>query len=519
MSEAQHVASKANERVPITAPEAPPFSGWFAWLLVTLAALLGVRLLALAFNATDLFFDEAQYWTWATEPDLGYYSKPPLIAWIIALTTGGCGTSEFCIRLASPILHTLTGLAAGLVGWRLYGPQTGFWSGVVMATLPGVSLSASIISTDVPLLLLWAIALYAFVELLARQAFWPALLLGLAIGVGLNAKYAMAYFVLCALIFLFLTPAYRHIFRDFRFWAAVGIGLALIAPNLYWNYQNSFATFAHTADNANWQGVLFRANKALEFFAAQAGVFGPILFAALLIIVWRAWLGRLSVSDRLLLAFALPVIVIVTVQAFISRAHANWAAVSYVAAAILVTATMIRDVKWNWLYASLALHGGVVAILAVAMAFAGAIPSPTGQDPFARVLGWRQMANVTAQEINNATASNQPYAGVLTANRALTAEFLYYMRDVKLPLYAWRAKGRRPKDHYQLTRPFKPGVREPILLVSLRRDEPIARAFTLAVPLGERTVPTGRNARRRMYFWRVSGLREGARALPRMPKE
>src|SRR5690606_38519153 len=134
---------------------------------------------------------------------------------------------------------------------------------------------------------------------------------------------------------------------------------------------NGFATFAHTADNAHWTGPLFHPGKALEFFGAQFGVFGPILFGSLLVITWRAWREGVPKPDRLLLAFALPVIVLVTAQAFLSRAHANWAAVSYVSATVLVTATMIRDGAWRWLTGSLALHAAILAGLSLAIATAG----------------------------------------------------------------------------------------------------------------------------------------------------
>ena len=34
-------------------------------------------------TATDVFVDEAQYWLWGQRLDLGYYSKPPLIGWLL----------------------------------------------------------------------------------------------------------------------------------------------------------------------------------------------------------------------------------------------------------------------------------------------------------------------------------------------------------------------------------------------------------------------------------------------------
>jgi hypothetical protein len=49
-----------------------------------LAALTVMRLIGLKFSVVDMFFDEAQYWAWSREPAFGYFSKPPLLAWIIA---------------------------------------------------------------------------------------------------------------------------------------------------------------------------------------------------------------------------------------------------------------------------------------------------------------------------------------------------------------------------------------------------------------------------------------------------
>ena len=73
-------------------------------LVVLLLAILAVRIIALAVSHAELFFDEAQYWAWGQEPAFGYYTKPPLIAWIIGATTSLCGDAPFCVRLPSPQL-------------------------------------------------------------------------------------------------------------------------------------------------------------------------------------------------------------------------------------------------------------------------------------------------------------------------------------------------------------------------------------------------------------------------------
>lgn len=476
-------------------------------LTASLGVLLLARLIALRLNGTELFFDEAQYWTWSLEPAFGYYSKPPLIAWIVRLSTEACGTAEFCIRLASPILHTLTAAAIYLLGSRLYDARSGFWSALAYATLPGVSLSAGIISTDVPLLLFWSVALIGFAALLESRAWWPAIVLGAGLGLGLNAKYAMAYFALCAVVYLAVTPEHRRLARDPRLWLALLIGAGLIMPNLLWNAHNGFATFGHTADNAKWTGALLHPGKALEFFLAQFGVFGPILFAVLLLIVRRATRERLKGPDRLLLTFALPVIAVVMVQAFVSRAHANWAAPGYIAATVLVVATLLRDKSWRWLHASFVVNFAVMGLLMAGAASAGKFRLPYVGDPYARTLGWKEIARTARVRLEEARRQGRPFSAVITDERALTAELLYYMQGEPTPVLAWRQDG-RPHDHYELTRPFTGAESGPVLLVALRQDfARVTGRFTLVTPILATEIPAGAGSARRVAFFLLEGYR------------
>src|ERR1700740_26791 len=98
------------------------------WMLAGVAAITGLRLVWLALQPADLFPDEAQYWVWSQQPAFGYYSKPPLVAWLIALTTMLFGDSEFAVRLSAPLLHAGAALFLYRTGARLYNRRVGFWS-------------------------------------------------------------------------------------------------------------------------------------------------------------------------------------------------------------------------------------------------------------------------------------------------------------------------------------------------------------------------------------------------------
>ena len=118
-----------------------------------------------------------------------------MIAWVIRTASAVCGDGEVCIRASSPVLCTLASLMIYLSGRALFDTRVGFWSAIVFATVPGVS--SLLITTDVPLILFWTIALHAWIMLVKWQSMGFAILLGVAVGLGLLAKQAMIYVVLC----------------------------------------------------------------------------------------------------------------------------------------------------------------------------------------------------------------------------------------------------------------------------------------------------------------------------------
>jgi 4-amino-4-deoxy-L-arabinose transferase-like glycosyltransferase len=478
--------------------------------LVGLIGLLAIRLVALALNQTDLFFDEAQYWTWSREPAFGYYSKPPLIAALIGAAGAVCGDGTFCVRVSAPILHTVTALLIFLIGRRLYDDRVGLWSALSFATLPGVALSSGIISTDVPLLTAWALALLGLVGLVQQRRSWaPAVALALGLGLGLNAKYAMVFFPACLAVWLIATPSARGLLRDPRLWVGLAVGALFIVPNLAWNAAHKFATFAHTADNAKWGGELLKIGKGLEFMAAQAAVFGPILLGGLVLALRRGWRDGLSPADRLLVCFVVPVLTVITAQAFVSRAHANWAATAYVAGSILVPATFLRLGLERWLKASLGLHLVVMALLIVGTSLAGQFRLPFGSDPFQRTLGWSNLGERTQAVLAEARAAGAPYDTVIADERAVTAELLYYLRHDATPIKAWLS-GPRPLDHYEMTRPFRGDSKGPVLLVSVRRDaRRITDRFAQATEVRHEDIPAGLGKPRSVRFIKLEGYKGG----------
>ena len=106
---------------PVFPPAAPAFGpqGWLAAALLAVLAITALRFGLLAYDRTDLFVDEAQYWLWGQSYEFGYYSKPPLIGWLIGAVTALAGSDAvFWIRSPGPVLHAITALLVGALAAR-----------------------------------------------------------------------------------------------------------------------------------------------------------------------------------------------------------------------------------------------------------------------------------------------------------------------------------------------------------------------------------------------------------------
>jgi 4-amino-4-deoxy-L-arabinose transferase-like glycosyltransferase len=486
-----------------SAPNAKPYE---LWLVVFVLALLAARLIANAFARTDLVVNEAQYWWWSRELDFGYFSKPPLIAWLVRGTSELCGNSEACLRSFPPVLNAVATWFVFLTGRALYGARVGFWSAIVFATLPLIAFLAGAVTPDVPLLLFWSIALYLWTMLIERKSMVWSVLLGLAVGVGLLAKYAMIYFPLCMACQAIVSAEAREALRDRRGLVVLLVGLVVIAPNLYWNYVQGFVTFDATANSAGWGRQAEHLTHFVRFLLSQFLVYGPVLFFIVLWIAVAAIHGRVDsrVTDSrvvMLLAFSVPILFLITVQSLISRTHASWTAAIAPAASILVTAWLLERPRRILFGATVATN----ALATLAMLIAPALPPgvfPPKSDPFLRLSGWEDVAASVRRKL-----TQDGYHALAVDGRDLAAELLYYLRDNNVPLYVIKNLNKAPTNHFELTRRYRPGAPEPVLFVSLRADSRKAlKEFRLVTFLGSETLPGGGREGRTLRFYSLTGF-------------
>lgn len=274
---------------------------------VALAALLivgfALHLLYLLWDCPlDLTGDEAHYWTWSQRLDVAYYSKGPLVAWIIRASTAIFGDTMPAVRLPALLLAVGTSLLTYWLVRKLFASERLALGTVALThTIPLFVAGSLIMTIDPPFFFCWAAAtcLATLAVFDGRRWAWAAL--GLAAGVGLLAKYAMPLWYVGLVAFLIVDPRSRRWLRTPWPWAALLITLSFFAAPIAWNARNGWVTFRHVGRQTGvtqTEGSFL--TNPLAMIGTQAGVLGPIfaVFVVLAIVeTVRRWRREPSTDD------------------------------------------------------------------------------------------------------------------------------------------------------------------------------------------------------------------------------
>jgi 4-amino-4-deoxy-L-arabinose transferase-like glycosyltransferase len=187
--------------------------------------------------------------TYGREWQIGYDKLPPLPWWLVEILYRTFGTDAAYYALAQAVV--VIALAAV---WATARPLVGAVGALVaVLIIDGMhyfQYTAVKFNHDVIQLPFWALAGYAFHAALrhGRLAHW--LLLGVAIGGALWAKYFVVVLAAPYILFLLFDRDARRALATPGPWLALVVGLAIMAPHLIWLVRNDFLPFAYASARA-----------------------------------------------------------------------------------------------------------------------------------------------------------------------------------------------------------------------------------------------------------------------------
>ena len=231
-----------------------------------------IKLTAIHFTNFDLFGDEAQYWLWSRNIEFGYYSKPPMLPWFIAIHGFLFGNEFVSLKYLPLIFYFFTSYVVFLLSCELYqNKKLAVTSALTFYLLPSVGVSSFLISTDVILVFFCSLVLLFILKIREKPSIKNFLILGFFLGCSFLSKYAAIYYVLSIIIIIFLDKKLRlaFVFNPLGVLVFLVFFTLTLMPNILWNLNNDWVTFLHTSDNAGLDRANFNLKRGLIFLLTQ----------------------------------------------------------------------------------------------------------------------------------------------------------------------------------------------------------------------------------------------------------
>jgi hypothetical protein len=217
--------------------------------------------------------DEAQYWTWSLFPDIGYYSKPPGIAWQIAAGTALFGPTLLGVRLIALLLPIASALVIRAIVTCLTG-QKGWLAAIAFILSPLGMTGAFLATTDSGMVLFWLLATYWYIRLEDHPSRF--FVVALFIILGTWWKW-MAYSFWIVVVLDCLKSGSRP--KDFvSLFSAMALSTMGLLPALLWNWQHNWAGFHHVASTIFDHHTRGAPANPVPFFLAGIALITPGFF-------------------------------------------------------------------------------------------------------------------------------------------------------------------------------------------------------------------------------------------------
>ena len=348
---------------------------------LAVAGLLVVRAAMAAF--LPLSADEAYYWLWSRHLAAGYYDHPPAIAFLIRIGTLLFGDTEFGVRFSGVLLSIVTSWFVWQAALAVLRDGAKAALAVLLFNLTlmtGVEMLA--VTPDTPSIAATAAFLFCLAKVQETQNGRWWLWAGMAAGLGLLSKYSGLFAGAGAAVWLLASPRARSWLTTPWPWAGGVLALLIFLPNLLWQSQHQWMTFAFQFGRVAGGHLTLRFLG--EFVGAQLGMATPFI---LVLGAMGAWAARRRQDDRfLLVALIAPALVYFLIHTLHDRVQGNWPAFLYPMLAILAADAFAPGPGWRGWCARLAMPVAV-AILLLAYLQAAFGPIPLKRDPLARLLG------------------------------------------------------------------------------------------------------------------------------------
>jgi len=218
---------------------------------------------------TPLLKDEAYYWSWAQHLAWGYFDHPPMVAYMIKLSS-----LLFSGTLGVRFITVLLNILMAFVVWKLIpnkkktNKNSELIYFTILLAMPFFNLYGFITTPDAPLLFFGALYLLALKKIENNNNLLNTLFFGLAAALLIYSKFFGGIVILLSILF---KP--RLLKKGTTYLAGI-TALILLMPYIYWQYNHDFITLNYHLFQRKSIGD-FKSKFVFGYLLGTIGVLNP----------------------------------------------------------------------------------------------------------------------------------------------------------------------------------------------------------------------------------------------------
>ncbi|MDB5016934.1 MAG: phospholipid carrier-dependent glycosyltransferase [Mucilaginibacter sp.] len=288
-------------------------------------------------SLTELGADEVYYWTYALKLQWNYFDHPPIVAWLIRLTTGNLiFHNEIFIRLGAVITAAICTWLIYKLGTFIHNVQTGWYAALLYTTSLYCSFTVGAnIVPDSPELVFWLASILLLIKISRLADDSPGLdklwcLFGLTAGLCIMSKVHGVFLWFGVLLYVLIVN--RNLLKHRGIYLSAVITLIIVSPIIIWNIQNNFITYKFHSSRVSMIGSGFYLWGFIKEVFGEIATNNPVNVFLLISAVILAIKGKLPVDKKeimILLFCSLPLIITVLIIALSRETFPYWSGPAY----------------------------------------------------------------------------------------------------------------------------------------------------------------------------------------------
>jgi hypothetical protein len=429
--------------VSATTEPMPSLTGWRAnsgdhLALATVA--IAVMLVHIATNGRYGFHrDELQVLDDARHMAWGFVAYPPMTPFLERIGLILFGTSLVGLRLFSVFAQAALMVITGLIARELGASRLAqIVAALAVAVSPLFMFEATEFQYSSFDQLWWVLIAYFLIRLLKSEnpRWWVPI--GIVVGLGMETKYTMCFYVVGILGALLLTPPRRYL-KSRWLWYGVALSVLIFLPNLIWQIRHDFVS-VHFLQHIHKRDV--GEGRANGYWRDQFWINTNLLLAPLWIAGLAYFVAFRDGKRYRLLAwlYVIPVLLL-----FVMKGRGYYAGAVY--PMLLAAGSVLWDRLLRWSRVAWAVVIEVVTFAALAVGAWGAgrvvlpiepVDSPKNvairdNGDLREEIGWRELVAEVARIRDSLTPEQRAHFAIITGNYGETGAVDLYGPRYGLP--------------------------------------------------------------------------------------